>query len=159
MPHVRINISGVKSRANPETPETLSEQILNFQVSHGWRSRNLEIKGDSLLRFISELCHPQYGWYPFLFWKGPLHGTARAGHEIPSSTGGASELLTTGHLGVRVRMSMRKFSRERLSLRPFISLNHLISPIFDAESIARVRPSDTKSVRKLIPNKLFLRNF
>ena len=31
---------------------------------------------------------PQYGWYCFPFWRGPLHGTARAGHEILNSTGG-----------------------------------------------------------------------
>ena len=53
------------------TLETLSEQILNFQVSYGWRSQTLENKADSLPRLISELCYPQYGWYPFLFWKGP----------------------------------------------------------------------------------------
>ena len=35
---------------------------------------------------------PQYGWYRFLCWKGPLHGTARAGHEILNSTGGTSEV-------------------------------------------------------------------
>ena len=40
---------------------------------------------------ISELCCPKYGWYPFLFWKGPLYGTARAGYEIPNSSGGTSE--------------------------------------------------------------------
>ena len=72
--------------------ETLSEQILSFQVSYGWRSETLEDKGDSLPRLISEMCYPQYGWYPFLFWKGPLDGTARAGHEIPNSTGGTSDL-------------------------------------------------------------------
>ena len=73
------------------TPETLSEQILNFQVSYGWSSRNPENKGDSLPRLISELCYPQHNWYPSFFWKGPFHGAARAGHEIPSSTGGTSE--------------------------------------------------------------------
>ena len=51
----------------------------------------LENKAISLARLVSELCCPQYGWYLFLFWKGPLHGTARAGHEIPNSAGGTSD--------------------------------------------------------------------
>ena len=80
------------SRTNSETPRKRSQ-------SKFWISRfrtvgdpeTLENKADSLPRLISELCYPQYGWYPFLFWKGPLHGTARAGHEIPNSTGGTTE--------------------------------------------------------------------
>ena len=31
----------------------------------------MENKADSLPRLISELHYPQYGLYPFLFWKGP----------------------------------------------------------------------------------------
>ena len=92
VPRVRLSISGVKPGTNPETPWKRSQ-------SKFWISRfrtvgdpeTLENKGDSLPRLISELCYPQYGWYPFLFWKGPLHGTSRAGHEIPNSTGGTSE--------------------------------------------------------------------
>ena len=53
--------------------------------------QTLENKAESLPRLISELRYPQYGWYRFLFWKGPLHGTTRARHEIPNSTGGTSE--------------------------------------------------------------------
>ena len=53
--------------------------------------QTLENKADSLPRLVSELCYPQYGWYRFFFWKGTLHGTARAGHEIPNSSGGTSE--------------------------------------------------------------------
>ena len=34
------------------------------------------------------MCYSQYGWYRFLWWRGPLHGTRRDGHEILISTGG-----------------------------------------------------------------------
>ena len=91
VPRVRLSISGVKSGTNPETPRKSSQS--KFRISR-FRTvgdpETLENKGDSLPRLISELCYSQYGWYPFLFWKGPLHGTARAGHEIPNSTGGTS---------------------------------------------------------------------
>ena len=41
VPRVRLRVSGVKSGVKSgNTPETLSEQILNFQVSYGWRRRN-----------------------------------------------------------------------------------------------------------------------
>ena len=65
------------------TPEMLSEQILNFQT--------LGNKAYSLPRLVSELCYPQYGWYRFHFWRGPLHATARAGHGILNSTGGTAD--------------------------------------------------------------------
>ena len=92
VPRVRFSISGIKSGANPETPRKLSQ-------SEFWISRfrtvgdpeTLENKADSLPRLISEMCYPEYGWDPFLFWKGPLHGTVRAGYEFPNSTGGTSE--------------------------------------------------------------------
>ena len=49
----------------------------------------MAIKADSLPRIVSELCFPEYvRLVPFLFLEGPLHGTARAGHEILNSTGG-----------------------------------------------------------------------
>ena len=73
------------------TLKTLSEQILNFQVSYVGRSQTLENKAHSVPRYVSELCCPQYGWYRFFFWRGPLHERIRAGHEILNSTGEASE--------------------------------------------------------------------
>ena len=74
--HFRSKIRN-KSR---NTPETLSEQILNFQASYGWRSLDPEKQNQIP---SSELCYPRYGWYRFPFWKGPgpLHGTGRAGHD------------------------------------------------------------------------------
>ena len=97
MPRVRLSISGVKSRTNPETPWKRSQ--CKFWISR-FRTvgdpQTLENKAYSLPRLISEFCYPEYGWYPFLFWKAPLYGTARAGHEIPNSTGGTSEIETQG---------------------------------------------------------------
>ena len=91
---IRLSISGVKSGTDLETPRKRSQS--KFWISR-FRAvgdpKALENTGNSLPRFISELCYPQYGWYPFLFWKGPLHGTARAGHEIPNSTGGTSKFF------------------------------------------------------------------
>ena len=92
VPRIRLSIFGVNSSTNPETPWKRSQTevwISKFRMVGD--PQPLANKADSLPRFISELCYPQYGWYPFLFWKGPLHGTARAGHEIPNSTGGTSE--------------------------------------------------------------------
>ena len=89
VPWVRLSISGVKSGTHLETPWKRSQS--KFRISR-FRTvgdpQTLENKADSL---PSELCYPQYGWYLFLFWKAPPHGTARAGHEIPNSTGGTSE--------------------------------------------------------------------
>ena len=102
VPRVRLSISGVKSGTNPET-------LWKRSQSKFWISRfgtvgdpqTLENKTDSFPRLISELCYPQYSWYPFLFWKGPLHGTARAGHEIPNSTGGNPETTGSPNHGFR----------------------------------------------------------
>ena len=95
VPRVRFSISGTKSGANPEPETPRKRSRSKFRISR-FRTvgdpETVENTGDSLPRFISELCYPQYGWYPFLFWKGPLHETARAGPEIPNSTG--------GHLGI-----------------------------------------------------------
>ena len=41
-----------------KNPETLSEQIPNFQVSYGWRIPNPENEADSLPKLVSELCYP-----------------------------------------------------------------------------------------------------
>ena len=77
-----------------ETPRKRSQS--KFRISK-FRTvgdpQTLENKAEPLPRLISELCYPQYGWYRFLFWKGPFHGTARAGHEFPNSTGGTSDYL------------------------------------------------------------------
>ena len=61
-------LSEIRNKSG-NTLETLSEQILNRTVGD---PQTVENKADSLPRLISELCYPQYGWDPFLFWKGPL---------------------------------------------------------------------------------------
>ena len=87
-------ISRVKSGTNPETLRKLSlsqsEQILNFQVLYGWRSPDLENKAHHLPGKSQKCAIPPCGWYRFLSWKDPLHGTTRAVHEILNSTGGTS---------------------------------------------------------------------
>ena len=42
VPRVRLTVSGLKpGNKSGNTPETLSEQILNFQFPYSWRSPNL----------------------------------------------------------------------------------------------------------------------
>ena len=51
------------------TPKTLSEQILNFQV---WIPKPWKIKHiPSVPRRVSKLCDPQHGSYRFFLCRGP----------------------------------------------------------------------------------------
>ena len=89
------------------TLETLSEQILNLQVSYSWRSPNpgKQSRFPSQINFRTALPPVRLGPFPFL--KGPLHGTARAGHEIPNSTGGTSEISSESNLYWAVLLEIR----------------------------------------------------
>ena len=77
-----------------KTPETLSERFLEFplRVRLGcpkpYNSRHLRLPE----RFQNSL-PPQYGWGRFFFQKWFRRGPLRAGHGIPSSTGGISDPL------------------------------------------------------------------
>ena len=73
VPRVRLSISRAKSGTNPETPRKRSQSkfwISRFRTV--WDPKTLENKGDSLPKLISELCYPQYGLYPFIFWRAPF---------------------------------------------------------------------------------------
>ena len=75
-----------------KTPETLSERFLEFpsRVRLGcpkpYNSRHLRLPE----RFQNSL-PPQYGWDVSFFRIGSGEGPLRAGHGIPSSTGGISD--------------------------------------------------------------------
>ena len=72
VPRVRLSISGVKSGTNPEAPRKRSQSKFWFSKFRTVGDpKTLENKWDSLPRLISELCYPQYGWYPFPFLEGP----------------------------------------------------------------------------------------
>ena len=72
-----------------KTPETLSERFLEFPS----RVR-LGCKAFEASRAFPELSPPQYGWGRFFFQKWFRRGPPRAGHGIPSSTGGISDFRT-----------------------------------------------------------------
>ena len=77
-----------------KTPETLSERFLEVpsRVRLGcpkpYNSRHLRLPE----RFQNSLPPPQYGWGRLFFQKWFQRGPLRAGHGIPSSTGGISEI-------------------------------------------------------------------
>ena len=99
IPPVRLGLSGRKFRKNSgKTPETLSERFLEFplRVRLGcpkpYHSRHLRLPE----RFQNSL-PPQYGWGRLFFQNRFRRGPLRAGHGIPSSTGGISESLMAGN--------------------------------------------------------------
>ena len=89
-----------------KTPETLSERLLEFpsRVRLGcpkpYNSRHLRLRE----RF-PEFSPPQYGWGRLFFQNWFRRGPLRAGHGIPSSTGGISETLRWRPLRWRLTLS------------------------------------------------------
>ena len=75
-----------------KTPETLSERFLEFpsRVRLGspkpYNSRHLRLP-----EHFQNSLPPQYGWGRLFFQKWFRRGPLRAGHGIPSSTGGISD--------------------------------------------------------------------
>ena len=54
--------------------------------------QTLKFKAFEASRAFPEFTPPQYGWGRFFFQNWFRRGSPRAGHGIPSSTGGISEL-------------------------------------------------------------------
>ena len=76
---------------NPERIRKLSGNALRAN-SELLRFVLLEIPKPWKIKHIpSQRSFRIVGWYPFLCWKGPLHGTSRAFPEILNSTGRTSD--------------------------------------------------------------------
>ena len=94
-------------RNSGKTLETLSERFLEFpsRVRLGspkhYNSRHLEAP-----EHFQNCLPPQYGWGRFFFKKWFRRGPLRAGHGIPSSTGGISESVFTGTV-ITIRSPVR----------------------------------------------------
>ena len=83
--------SGRNSGKIPERPWKRSQSVSwNSPREYGWDPPNTIIQGIWRLQSISRILSPQYGWGRFFFQKWFRRGPLRAGHGIPSSTGGIS---------------------------------------------------------------------
>ena len=75
-----------------KTPETLSERFPGIPVeSTAGIPQTLLFKAFEASRAFPEFSPPQYGWGRLFFQKWFRRGPLRAGHGIPSSTGGISD--------------------------------------------------------------------
>ena len=97
-PPVRLGLSGRNSGKIPERPRKRSQSVSwNSRREYGWdapkpyNSRHL-----MLPEHFQNYLPPQYGWGRFFFQKWFRRGPPRAGHGIPSSTGGISDLSGIG---------------------------------------------------------------
>ena len=77
-----------------KTPEILSERFLEFssRVRLGCPKPDNSRHAFEASRAFPEFSPPQYGWERFFFQKWFRRGPLRAGHGLPSSTGGISDL-------------------------------------------------------------------
>ena len=91
IPPVRLGLSGRNTGKIPERPRKRSQSFSwNSPQEYAWDPPN-PIKAFEGSRAFPEFSPPQYGWGRFLFQKWFRRGPLRAGHGIPSSTGGISE--------------------------------------------------------------------
>ena len=113
-PPVRLGLSG---RNSGKTPETLSERFLEFpsRVRLGcpkpYNSRHLRLP-----EHFQNSLPPQYGWGRLFFQNWFQRGPLRAGHGIPSSTGGIPDqrrVCGVVHLGGVVETLRRSNSLSR----------------------------------------------
>ena len=80
------------SRKMPERARKRSQSFSwNSPREYGWDRPDPIIHGIWRLQSISRIISPQYSWGRFFFQKWFRRGPLRAGHGIPSSTGGISE--------------------------------------------------------------------
>ena len=93
MPPVRLGLSGRNSGNIPGRPRKRSQSVSwNFPREYGWdapktyNSRHLRLP-ERFQNFLP----PQYGWGRLFFENWFRRGPLRAGHGIPSSTGGISD--------------------------------------------------------------------
>ena len=98
VPPVRLGLSGRNSGKFPERPRKRSQSVSwNSPREYGWDAPNTLIQGIWRLQSISRIVSPTVRLGTLLFQKWFRRGPLRAGHGIPSSTGGISESRYTGH--------------------------------------------------------------
>ena len=94
VPPVRLGLPGRNSRKIPERPRKRSQSVSwNSPREYGWDAPNPIIQAFGASRAFPELSPPQYGWGRLFFQNWFRRGPLRAGHGIPSSTEGISEIL------------------------------------------------------------------
>ena len=93
--------------------------FVKFRV-HAGIPQALEFKAFEGSRAFPEFSPPQYGWGRFFFQKWFRRGSLRAGHGIPSSTGGTSE---KDHKCAQLQTIAPEL--QRVALRP-----HLRAPVW-----------------------------
>ena len=92
IPPVRLGLSGRNSGRIPERPRKRSQSVSwNFPREYGWDAPNPLIQGIWGFQSVSRILSPQYGWGHLFFQNWFRRGSLRAGHGIPSSTGGISD--------------------------------------------------------------------
>ena len=93
IPPVRLGLSGRNSGKTPERPRKRSQSVSwNFPREYGWDAPNPISQG--ILRFPERFQNslpPSTAGDASFFRSGSGEGPLRAGHGIPSSTGGISE--------------------------------------------------------------------
>ena len=93
---VRLGLFGRNSGKIPERPRKRSQSVsCNFPREYGWDAPNPTIQGIWGSQSVSRILSPPVRLGTPLFQKWFRRGPLRAGHGIPSSTGGISELEST----------------------------------------------------------------
>ena len=94
IPPVRLALSGRNSGKIPERPRKRSQSVSwNSRREYGWDAPNPIIQGIwGFQSVFPEFPPPQYGWGRLFFQNWFRRGPFRAGHGIPSSTGGNPDL-------------------------------------------------------------------
>ena len=81
----KVYIGGAPSknalRANSEFPG-----LVRLEIPKPWKIKCIPFPEE-----VPNCATPQYGSHRFFFWRGPLHETVSAGHEMLNSAGGTSE--------------------------------------------------------------------
>ena len=96
IPPIWLALSGRNSRKIPERPWKRSQSVSwNSHREYGWDPPNPIIQGISGFQHFQTSLLPQYGWGRLFFQKWFRRGPLRAGHGIPSSTEGISDLQQT----------------------------------------------------------------
>ena len=94
---------GLSRRNSGKTPETLSERFLEFSSRVRLGSpKPYIIQCIWGFQSISIFLSPQYGWRRLFFQKWFQRGPVRAGHGIPSSTEGISDIQLSWQPGKEI---------------------------------------------------------
>ena len=107
-PFIRMRLLGFTRNL-----ETLSERFLEFPSRVRLGRPNPIIQGIWSFQSISRILSPQYGWGRLFFQKWFRRGPLRAGHGIPSSTEGISDIHHKGDSLLKVHQGHPPKKQER----------------------------------------------